>query len=109
MVDNDMKIYINELHVNLTNVFGKENVKIDEKSDKKFGSYFRIDVNKDNYLCVIILPKKEICKKVFTYKYLANPFDDKSTVERDSTLDMLADDINDIFDHKRFNAEYLNK
>jgi hypothetical protein len=61
-------------------------------------------------LCDIIVTKKELEKSNINWKYNSNPLDEKSTwVERNCDIENFTDVVEEIFNKKRFDSEYLKK
>ena len=97
---------INSIHVNLKESF--ENVTISEKSDKKFGNYFELEVFSEGKKVKLLTTKMSLERNVFDWKYYSNPLDESSVlVERTSDVDTIVEHIKDIFDKKRFDENYL--
>ena len=103
----DLKLNINKLHYLLSEKFS--DLKIKEESSKDLGNYIKISIN-ENMLCDIIVTKKELEKSNINWKYNSNPLDEKSTwVERNCDIENFTDVVDEIFNKKRFDSEYLKK
>jgi hypothetical protein len=81
------------------------------ETNKITGFYFTIDAKKtiDNktYQLVVEVNKNNFRTNVAHWSYLTNPNNEKDTMERSSSLDNLANDMEDIITKKRFKKEYL--
>jgi hypothetical protein len=103
-----LKSNINKVHFSIKESY--QNTDIKEKSDKKFGNYFEINVLHENKNIKMILTKQDLEGNVFKWKYYSNPLDVNSyLVERISNVDNILEHVKDIFDKKRFDSEYLKK
>jgi len=101
----NLKVNINKIHGDLLNQFN--NVKIEEKSNLKFGNYFLLTINEDKEL-KMILTKKEVENNIFNWAYYSNPLNENSDlVERKSTIETFKNDVKDIFEKNRFSSDYL--
>lgn len=103
----NLKSNINKLHYLISERFSDVNVK--EESSKELGNYIRISIN-ENMLCDIIISKKELEKSNINWKYDSNPLYENSTwVERSCEIDNFVDVVEEIFNKKRFDKDYLKK
>jgi hypothetical protein len=102
----DIRYNINKLDTILKDNF--QNVKIENKSTKKFGNYFEIIVSESKEVR-IILPYKNIDgNKKFEFYYYSNPLNEESDlICRDGSVDNINLIIKDIIDNNRFDKEYL--
>lgn len=101
-----LKSNINHLHFLLTEKFSQVNV--EEKSNKSWGNYVLITIT-ENQTCKIVIPKEKLEDSNLEWMYYSNPLDESSTlVERTSSLEKITLDIQDIFDKKRFDSDYLS-
>ncbi len=100
-----LKENLNKIHSNLSNIFS--DIKILEKSELKYGNYIEFIIKEGKKELKVIIPKKELESKIFNWKYLSDPSDYKSIVERKSNLESFSNDLLDIFDNNRFNSKYL--
>ena len=102
----DIKTNINRIHYELSSKY--DNIKIEELSSIKFGKYFQITINESKML-KIILPYKNIDnKKNIEWFYFSNPLNEKSDlVIRNTSIDDILVNINEIFANNRFSEEYL--
>ena len=103
----DLKLYINKIHSNLQEKF--ENVTTKELSNKNLGNYLQIEIN-EKYLVKMVIPYSQIGPNSFNWGYSSNPNDEKSPlVERNSLINNISKDIEDIINNKRFDSRYLVK
>ena len=103
-----MKVNINKVHSNLLRNF--EEVSISEKSDKLIGNYFEISAIKESKEVKMVITKKNIESDKFSWSYYADPSDEGSyLIERSSTTETIANDVEDIIEKNRFSEEYLLK
>ncbi len=100
----EFKKNINRVHGDLNNYF--DNVKINEKSDKKFGNYFELSVLENKKEVKVIIKMSEIENSNFSWEYYANPLDETSLVERVSSIYTFSSDVQDIFEKNRFSSDY---
>lgn len=106
----DLKQNINKIHVDLTSQFYGHEVKIEEKSNVKFGNYFELSVIKEGKEAKIIITMSSLNGYNFNWTYLSNPLDESShLVERTSTVDSFSSDVRDIFEKNRFSEDYLKE
>ena len=80
----NIKTNINHLHYLLSENF--KDINIEEKSDKKLGNHFIINI-KENLTCKIIIQKSKLESSNLEWSYYANPNDENSIVERSSTIE----------------------
>lgn len=107
----NLKSNINKIHSDLLMLEGiGETVNILEKSSSEFGNYVEISATHQGVTARIIIEKVDIEGYSFRWRYLANP-DDSSVglVERSSTVDGFVVDLLDVFEKKRFDADYLSQ
>lgn len=103
-----MKININKVHGELIGNF--EEVSIVEKANKDFGNYFELSALKESKEVKMIITKKNIENDRFIWSYYSDPSDDSSyLIERISTTDSIASDVEDIIEKNRFGEGYLLK
>jgi hypothetical protein len=102
----DIRSNINKLDTILKDNF--QNVKIENKSTKKFGNYFEIIVVESKEV-KIILPYKNIeGKSTFEFYYYSNPLNEESDlICRDCNIENINLVVKDIIDNNRFDKEYL--
>jgi len=105
----DLKYNINKIHGDLISQFHKSEIKIEEKSNLKFGNYIEISVINEGKEVKMIMTKKDLENYNFNWSYFENPIDENSSlVERNSSIDDLSSDVKEIFEKNRFSEEYLN-
>ena len=103
----NLKSNINKLHYLISERFKKVTIK--EESSKNLGNCIRISIN-EGILCDVLISKSELEDSNITWKYDSNPLNEKSTwVERSCNIENFADVIEEIFNKKRFDSEYLKK
>lgn len=103
-----MKVNINKVHGELLNNF--EEVFISEKSNKEIGNYFEVSALKESKEVKMIITKKNIENDRFSWSYYSDPSNDASyLIERTSTTDSIASDVEDILEKNRFSEDYLVK
>lgn len=101
-----LKYNINKVHSNIKELFKETDIK--EKSDRKFGNYFELNIISESKKLRIIVNKKDIEGNVFNWKYYSNPLNEDSyLVERTSNLDNILEHVKDIFNKNRFDEDYL--
>jgi len=87
-----------------------ENVKITEKS-KKSDFYFEISLKSKvegvNIPLVLEISKNELLNNTINWRYLASASEDEK-ITKVSEIKNLSKDIQDIFENKRFDKDYLN-
>ena len=87
-----------------------ENVKIVEKS-KKSDFYFEISLKSKvegvDIPLVLEISKNELLNNKINWRYLASASEDEK-ISKVSEINSLTKDIQDIFENKRFNKEYLD-
>lgn len=106
----DLKYNINKIHSDLTSKFYGHDVKIEEKSNLRFGNYFELSVIKEGKEVKAILPMSSLNNYNFDWSYFSNPLDDNShLVERLSSIDNFAEEVKNIFEKNRFSQDYLNE
>lgn len=101
----NLKQNINKIHVELQEV--TDSVNLYEKSDLNYGNYFQIECIKENKKLVAIITKKDLDSNHFNWKYLSNPNDSKSIVERSSSIDSFVEHVVDIYNKNRFDSDYI--
>lgn len=103
-----IKQNINRIHVELSNNF--ESVKIEEKSNIKFGNYFEISSVNEGLEVKMIVTKRDLESNNIKWSYFANPLDSNShLVERVSNIDNITNDVVEVLSKKRFSDEYLSE
>ena len=106
----DLKYNINKIHSDWTSKFYGHDVKIEEKSNLRFGNYFELSVIKEGKEVKAILPMSSLNNYNFDWSYFSNPLDDNShLVERLSSIDNFAEEVKNIFEKNRFSEDYLNE
>lgn len=104
----DIKSHINKIHYDLLTQF--EEVKIQEKSNLKFGNYFEISSISEGKEVKMIITKKDIESPSFKWWYSANPLNENSDlIERTSDVSNISFHVKEIIEKNRFNEEYLNE
>lgn len=99
---------INKIHSNLINNF--DEVKIEEKSNTKFGKYFEISSISEGMEVKMILTLKDLESSNVNWSYFSNPLNENSDlVERTSSIFTLTQDVKDVISKKRFSEEYLTE
>jgi hypothetical protein len=101
----NLKQNINRIHIELQNL--ADNVSLFEKNDLNYGSYFQIECIKENKKLVAIITKKDLDNDSFNWKYLANPEDSESIVERQSSIHNFVEHVADIYNKNRFDSDYI--
>lgn len=103
----ELKYNINKIHSDLLSNF--EEVRIDEKSDKKFGNYFLISAINEGKEVKLILTKKSVETGNLNWSYYSNPLkDDSLLVERTSSIVDITTDVKDVITKNRFDEEYIS-
>lgn len=101
-----LKYNINLIHSNIKESYKETEIK--EKSDKKFGNYFELNIISEDKELRIILEKKDIEGNVFNWKYFSNPLNEESQlVQRTSNINNISEHVKDIFSKNRFDENYL--
>jgi hypothetical protein len=101
-----LKYNINLIHSNIKESYKETEIK--EKSDKKFGNYFELNIISEGKELRIIVGKKDIEGNVFNWKYFSNPLnEDSQLVQRTSNLNNISEHVKDIFGKNRFDENYL--
>lgn len=102
----DIRYNINKLDTILKDNF--QNVKIENKSTKRFGNYFEIIVTESKEV-KIILPYKNIeGNSTFEFYYYSNPLNEESDlICRDFNIENINLVVKDIINNNRFDKEYL--
>lgn len=102
----ELKYNINKIHGDLLSNF--EEVRIDEKSDKKFGNYFLISAINEGKEVKLILTKKSVESGNLNWSYYSNPLkEDSLLVERTSSIADITTDVKDVITKNRFDEEYI--
>lgn len=102
----ELKYNINKIHSDLLSNF--EEVRIDEKSDKKFGNYFLISAINEGKEVKLILTKKSVESGNLNWSYYSNPLkEDSLLVERTSSIVDITTDVKDVIVKNRFDEEYI--
>ena len=100
-----LKYNINLIHSNIKESYKETEIK--EKSDKKFGNYFELNIISEDKELRIILEKKDIEGNVFNWKYFSNPLNEESQlVQRTSNINNISEHVKDIFGKNRFDKNY---
>jgi len=103
----ELKYNINKIHSELLSNF--EEVRIDEKSDKKFGNYFLISAINEGKEVKLILTKKSVESGNLNWSYYSNPLkEDSLLVERTSSISDITTDVKDVITKNRFDEEYIS-
>ena len=103
----ELKYNINKIHSDFLSNF--DEVKIDEKSDKKFGNYFLISAINEGKEVKLILTKKSVETGNLNWSYYSNPLkDDSLLVERTSSIADITNDVKDVITKNRFDEEYIS-
>ena len=101
-----LKTNINKIHVNLKDTF--DDVIITEKSNRKLGNHFELEILSDGKKVRMIATKMGLEGNVFEWKYYSDPTNDESfLVERVSNVMTLVVDVKEIFEKNRFDEDYL--
>lgn len=104
----DIKYNINKIHSYLSTNFN--DVKIEEKSNTKFGKYFEISSISEGLEVKMILPIKDFNGDNVKWSYFENPLNESSDlVERVSSVYNISNDVMDIITKKRFSDDYLTE
>lgn len=102
----ELKYNINKIHSDLLSNF--EEVRVDEKSDKKFGNYFLISAINEGKEVKLILTKKSVESGNLNWSYYSNPLkEDSLLVERTSSISDITSDVKDVITKNRFDEEYI--
>lgn len=101
----EFKINLNKIHYGLSEKFS--DIKVTESANSKIGPFIEISI-KENVECRIIIKKSNLESQFINFQYMSNPLNEKSLVDRTTTVDEFANTIKDIIDNKRFESEYLN-
>jgi hypothetical protein len=101
----EIKKNINKIHFELSDRFS--DVSISEKSEKRFGNHIELTINESDMILKAIISKKDLENDNFSWSYFSNPENEDSLVERFSSVTGFIDDVNDIFEKKRFDSDYL--
>ena len=103
----DLKYNINKIHSDFLSNF--EEVKIDEKSDIKFGNYFLISAINEGKEVKLILTKKSVESGNLNWSYYSNPLkEDSFLVERSSSIADITTDVKDIIGKNKFDEDYIS-
>lgn len=103
----DLKYNINKIHSDFQSNF--EEVKIEEKSDKKFGNHFLISAINEGKEVKLILTKKSVESGNLNWSYYSNPLkEDSILVERSSSIANITNDVKDVIVKSRFDEEYIS-
>lgn len=107
----DLRHNINKIHSDVTSLFFDQEIKIEEKSNLKFGKFFELSITNEGKELKTIIPFTTLDNTYnFNWSYFSNPLDENSVlVERSSSLDNFASDVKDIFEKNRFSKEYLSE
>lgn len=103
---NDIKSNINRLHLLLCNKFS--DVKIEEKASSKIGQYFKISINENKKVDILIPFKNIDNKSIINWEYFSNPLDESSyLISRTSDIDSIPNIVSDIIDNNKFSEDYI--
>lgn len=106
----DFKYNINKIHGDILSQFLNAEIKIEEKSNLKFGNYIEVSIINEGKEVKMIMSKKDLENYSFNWSYFENPLNESSDlVNRFSSVDDLTSDIKEIFEKNRFSEEYLNE
>ena len=106
----NLKYNINKIHGDLLSQFLNAEIKIEEKSNLKFGNYIEVSIINEGKEVKMIVIKKDLENDNFNWSYLENPLNEGSfLIVRFSNIDNLTSDVKDIFEKNRFSEEYLNE
>jgi len=106
----DFKYNINKIHSDLLSQFLNSEIKIEEKSNLKFGNYIEVSIINEGKEVRMIMTKKDLENYSFNWSYFENPLNENSDlVNRFSSIDDLTSDVKEIFEKNRFSEEYLNE
>ena len=106
----NLKYNINKIHGDLLSQFLNAEIKIEEKSNLKFGNYIEVSIINEGKEVKMIVIKKDLENDNFNWSYLENQLNEGSfLIERFSNIDNLTSDVKDIFEKNRFSEEYLNE
>lgn len=103
----NLKLNVNRIHSELMDTY--QSVLIKEDSDSKTGNFVEFLVVESGRELKLKITKYELEKNNFNWSYLANPKDDTSVVERNSSVDEFLTHVKDIFEKNRFDSDYLKK
>lgn len=101
----NLKQNINKIHVELDNRF--DEVKLVEKSNIELGNYFELECVNENKKLIALITKKSLDSDNFNWKYFSNPDKKDFLVERVSNVETFLNDVEDIFEKKRFDSDYI--
>jgi hypothetical protein len=102
-----IKLNINKIHGGLCELFGEVSVK--ERSSVEKGNYFELVAEKDGMKAVIVIAKKSVENERFQWGYYSNPESMDHLVERVSRIETISTDVEEIFEKKRFDSDYLSQ
>jgi hypothetical protein len=106
----DFKYNINKIHSDLLSQFVTAEIKIEEKSNLKFGTYLEVSVINEGKEVKMIMTKKDLENYSFPWRYSENPLNESADfVERFSSIDDITSDIKEVFEKNRFSQEYLDE
>lgn len=106
----NFKYNINKIHSDLLSQFLNSEIKIEEKSNLKFGSYIEVSIINEGKEVKMVMTKKDLENYSFNWSYFENPLNENSDlVNRFSSIDDLTSDVKEIFEKNRFSEEYLNE
>ena len=101
----NLKQNINKIHVELQDI--TDSVNLFEKNDLTYGNYIQIECIKENKKLVAIITKKDLDSDYFNWRYLSNPNDSESIVERTSNVHNFVEHVADIYNKNRFDSDYI--
>ncbi len=106
----NLRFNVNKIHGDLISQFPSGEVKIEEKSNLKFGNYVEISVVNEGKEVRMIVEKSSLENYKFNWSYSENPLNESSDlVSRTSTIDELSSDVKDVFVKNRFSEDYLKE
>ncbi len=105
-----LRYNVNKIHGDLLSQFPSAEIKIEEKSNLKYGNYIQISVLNGNKEVKMIVEKTSLENYKFDWSYFENPLNENSDlVQRNSSLDDISSDVKDIFNKNRFSEDYLKE
>lgn len=100
-----LKENVNRIHSQLSDIYTE--VEISEKQNIKSGSYVQFTVINENKKLILNINKIDLENDNFNWSYYSNPDELEHLVERFSSVNTFCNDVNDIFEKKRFSSDYL--
>jgi hypothetical protein len=105
-----LRYNVNKIHSDLISQFPAGEVKIEEKSNLKFGNFVEISVVNEGKEVKMIIEKSSLENYKFNWFYSENPLNENSDlVSRISSIDELSGDVRDVFVKNRFSEDYLKE